>query len=207
MTEIGVVFIKWRVSTKKKCWYHFNFSYITLAKDIVKNSRTCTLKTGLGPWSHLWDYNYPFLFAFWMKNNSLRFLNPRPVGVWRVTHSVGGGGCGGWGGRTVPPVISQTTGPISKIQTPFDSQFYVNFPNMVWNLTRYHWWRQWSGQSQNVSTFRALVTSASKISMLSTNKVNESAWILSLTFVSIISYALWQWYRSRSSQVTRLKDR
>ena len=31
-----------------------------------------------------------------------------------------------------------------------------------------------------------LVTSASKIAMLSTNKANESAWIVSLTFVSII---------------------
>ena len=31
-----------------------------------------------------------------------------------------------------------------------------------------------------------LVTSASKIAMLSTNKVNESAWIVSPTFASII---------------------
>ena len=37
----------------------------------------------------------------------------------------------------------------------------------------------------------ALVTSASKISMLSANKANESAWIVSsLTFVSIIFCAL-----------------
>ena len=36
-----------------------------------------------------------------------------------------------------------------------------------------------------------LATSASKISMLSANKANESAWIVSLTFVSIISCALW----------------
>ena len=41
-------------------------------------------------------------------------VHPRPVGLWRVTHSIGGGG----GHR--PPVISQTTGPISKIQTHFD---------------------------------------------------------------------------------------
>ena len=34
--------------------------------------------------------------------------------------------------------------------------------------------------------FLGLVTSASKISMLSSNKANESAWIVSLTFVSII---------------------
>ena len=37
--------------------------------------------------------------------------NPRPVGLWRVTLSV----------ERASPVISQTTGPISKIQTPFDS--------------------------------------------------------------------------------------
>ena len=35
--------------------------------------------------------------------------------------------------------------------------------------------------------FLGFVTSASTISMLSTNKANESAWILSLTFVSISS--------------------
>ena len=38
--------------------------------------------------------------------------------------------------------------------------------------------------------FLGLVTSASKISMLSANKANESAWIVSLTSVSIICYAL-----------------
>ena len=36
-----------------------------------------------------------------------------------------------------------------------------------------------------------LVTSASKIAMLRTNKANKSAWIVSLTFVSIIYYVLW----------------
>ena len=35
-----------------------------------------------------------------------------------------------------------------------------------------------------------LVTSTSKIAMLSTNKANYSAWIVSLTFVSIIYCAL-----------------
>ena len=40
-------------------------------------------------------------------------------------------------------------------------------------------------------TFRAgEVTSASTISMLSANEANESAWIVSLTIVSIISCAL-----------------
>ena len=38
--------------------------------------------------------------------------------------------------------------------------------------------------------FSGLVTSASKISMLSGNKASESAWIVSLTSVSIISCAL-----------------
>ena len=33
--------------------------------------------------------------------------------------------------------------------------------------------------------FSGLVTSASKIAMLSSNKANESAWIVSLTFVSV----------------------
>ena len=39
--------------------------------------------------------------------------------------------------------------------------------------------------------FSGLVTSASKIAMLSWNKANESAWIVSLAFVSIIYCALW----------------
>ena len=39
--------------------------------------------------------------------------------------------------------------------------------------------------------FSGLVTSASKIAMLSSNKANESAWIMSLTYVNIIYCALW----------------
>ena len=38
--------------------------------------------------------------------------------------------------------------------------------------------------------FSGLVTSASKIAMLSLNKASESAWIVSLTFVRIIYCAL-----------------
>ena len=41
---------------------------------------------------------------------SWTFLNPRPAGVWLVTRPAEG-----------PPEISQTTGPICKFQTPFDS--------------------------------------------------------------------------------------
>ena len=44
-------------------------------------------------------------------------INPRPAGVWIVTRPAGGGG----GPKPPPPEISQTTGPISKFQTPFDS--------------------------------------------------------------------------------------
>ena len=43
-------------------------------------------------------------------------VNPRLAGVWIVTRPAGGGG-----GAEGPPEISQTTGPISKFQTPFDS--------------------------------------------------------------------------------------
>ena len=42
-------------------------------------------------------------------------INPRSAGVWLVTRPAGGGGA------KAPPEISQTTGPISEFQTPFDS--------------------------------------------------------------------------------------
>ena len=41
-------------------------------------------------------------------------VNPLPVGFWRVTLPVGEGG-------VLPSRVSQTTGPTSKIHTPFDS--------------------------------------------------------------------------------------
>ena len=50
-----------------------------------------------------------------LKTNFVK-VNPRPAGVWIVTRPAGGGG-----GERPPPEISQTTGPISKFQTPFDS--------------------------------------------------------------------------------------
>ena len=114
-----------------------------------------------------------------------RFLNPRPAGVWLVTRPAGGGG-----GPKGPPEISQTTGPISKFQTPFDSpvrklpvQGQIFDPEVTDDVT---------GQVKvRIFDFSGLVTSASKISMLSGNKANESAWIVSLTSVSIISCALW----------------
>ena len=50
------------------------------------------------------------------QNFDVSRLNPRPAGVWIVTRPAGGGGP-----KAPPPEISQTTGPISKFQTPFDS--------------------------------------------------------------------------------------
>ena len=43
------------------------------------------------------------------------FVNPRQAGVWLGTRPAEGGGGEG------PPEISQTTGPISNFQAPFDS--------------------------------------------------------------------------------------
>ena len=114
--------------------------------------------------------------------------NPRPAGVWIVTRPAGGGG-GGGGPKGPPPEISQTTGPISKFQTPFDSpvrelpvQGQKFDPEVTDDVT---------GQVKvRIFDFSDLVTSASKISMLSTNKANGSAWIVSLTSVTIISCAL-----------------
>ena len=111
-------------------------------------------------------------------------FNPRPAGVWLVTRPAGGGG-----GAKGTPEISQTTGPISKFQTPFDSpvrelpvQGKKFDPEVTDDVT---------GQVKvRIFDFSGLVTSSSKISMLSANKANESAWIVSLTFVSIISCAL-----------------
>ena len=115
----------------------------------------------------------------------IRYLvNPRPAGVWLVTRPAGGGG-GGKGS----PKISQTTGPISKFQTLFDSpvrELPVQGQKFDLNVTD-----DVTGQVKvRIFDFLGLVTSASKISMLSANKANESAWIVSLTSVSISSCVL-----------------
>ena len=120
--------------------------------------------------------------ALWAPPSGAR-VNPRPAGVWLVTRPAGGGPKG------PPPEISQTTGPISKFQTPFDSpvrelpvQCQIFDPEVTDDVT---------GQVKvRIFDFSGLATSASKISMLIANKANESAWIVSLTSVSIISCAL-----------------
>ena len=131
--------------------------------------------------------NTPHLRLFTSDACSLvsKSVIPRPAGVWIVTRPAGGGG----GPKGPPPEISQTTGPISKFQTPFDSpvrelpvQGKKFDPEVTDDVT---------GQVKvRIFDFSGLVTSASKISMLSANKANESAWIVSLTSVSIISCAL-----------------
>ena len=90
-------------------------------------------------------------------------VNPRPAGVWLVTRPAGGGGAKG------PPEFSQTTGPISKFQTPFDSpvrelpvQGQTFDPEVTDDVT---------GQVKvRIFHFSGLVTSASKISMLAQTK-------------------------------------
>ena len=88
-----------------------------------------------------------------------------------------------------PPVMSQTAGPISKIQAPVDSPLRELFKNGVkFDLDVID---DISGQVQvGMFDFLGLATSASKISTLSANKADESAWIMALTFVSIIYYTL-----------------
>ena len=82
----------------------------------------------------------------------------------------------------------------------------MNYPNKAKNLTQ-KVTDDVTGQVKvRIFDFSGLVTTASKISMLSAIKANESAWIVSLTSVGIISSALRPYYRSRSSQVTRWKS-
>ena len=62
----------------------------------------------------------------------------------------------GGGGAKGPPEISQTTGPISKFQTPFDSpvrELPEQGKKFDVEVTEGHWWRHWSGQSQNFRLF------------------------------------------------------
>ena len=116
-------------------------------------------------------------------------LKPHPAGVWFSNTSCWGGGGGAKAFFEISE-ISQTTGPISKFQTPFDSpvrelpvQGHKFDPEITDDV---------KGQVKvRIFDFLGLVTSASKISMSSANKANESAWIVSLTSVSILSCALW----------------
>ena len=113
-------------------------------------------------------------------------INPRPTGVWLVTRPAGGGG-----GPKGPPLRSpklldrfpnfkRHSIALYIRELPVQGQKF--HPEVTDDVT---------GQVKvRIFDFSDLVTSASKISMLSANKANESAWIVSLTSVSIISCAL-----------------
>ena len=114
------------------------------------------------------------------------YLSTRaPLGSGKL-HSVGGGG-----GRIAPcDLPNYWSDAISKIQTPFDSpvsELSKHDKKCELEVTG-----DVTGQIKvRIFNFSGLVTSASTISMLSANNTNESAWIVSLIFVSIISCALW----------------
>ena len=132
---------------------------------------------------------------------------PRPTRVWRGSGS-GEGLARVWrapreglasdtscGGTVSPPCDPQTTGPISEIQTPFDTFSYVfNFARELSKTGAKFGLKVTDDVTGQVKVrtfdFSGLVTSESKISMLSANKANESAWIVSLIFISTISCAL-----------------
>ena len=88
--------------------------------------------------------------------------------------------CWGGGPKAPPPEISQTTGPIFKFQTPFDSPVSeLPVQGQIFDLDVTD---DVIGQVKvKIFDFSGLVTSASKTSMLSANKANESEWIVSLT--------------------------
>ena len=111
---------------------------------------------------------YIYLVTITKHHQYIMRINPHTAGVWLVTRPAGGGGANG------PPEISQTTGPISKFQTPFDSPvrelpvqgqtFDTEVTDDVTDKVKLR-----------IFDFSDLVTSASKMSMLSANKANESA--------------------------------
>ena len=90
----------------------------------------------------------------------------------------------GGGGYSPPPEISQTTGTISKFPTPFDSpgrELSEQRKTFDFEVTD-----DVTGQVKvNIFVFSGFMSLASKISMLSANKVNKSACIAYLTFLSI----------------------
>ena len=86
-------------------------------------------------------------------------------------------------------MIPQTAEPISKSQTPFDSPICeLSKHGLKFDLEVTD---DVTGQVKvRMFDFSRLVTPASIISMLNANKDNESAWIVSMTFESIIFCAL-----------------
>ena len=134
----------------------------------------------------MWVWSEFGVFEFWIIC-LFNIYQHKPSPRWGLVSNTS---CWGGGAKSPPPPeISQTTGPISKFQTPFDSpvrelpvQGKKFDPEVTDDVT---------GQVKvRIFDFSSLATLASKISMLSANKANESAWIVSQTSVSIISCAL-----------------
>ena len=180
----------WLIDCRISLWKTSIISGTIIARTNPKTTFERTLNSASESSPHIW-HKVKDLASRGHRNEKKRFwaktltLAPLGSGTRPVTRPAGGGGPKG------PPEISQTTGPISKFQTAFDSpvrdlpvQGKKVEPEVTDDVT---------GQVKvRIFDFSGLVTSASKISsMLSANKANESARIVSLTSVNIISCALW----------------
>ena len=104
-------------------------------------------------------------------------LNPHPIGVSRVTHPVGGGG----GAVSTTPWSPKLQNRFPKFKChsilvrELCKHGVIFDPNVTDDVT---------GQVKvRMFDFSVLVTLASTILMLSARKTNESAWVVSLTFV------------------------
>ena len=137
----------------KMIFWHLLSSYTTTIYSIEILSKFCIPFSILSKKKSKFDLFDPVMT-----------LSPRPAGVWLVTRPAGGG-------AKAPPEISQTTGPISKFQTPFDSpvrerpvQGQKFDPEVTDDVT--------CQVKVRIFDISGLVTSLSKISMLSANKAN-----------------------------------
>ena len=114
-----------------------------------------------------------------------------------------------WGGGLfiAPPLISETTGPIFKIQTASDSPGKVVERKNFLVTSRSPMTSQVRSKSKCL-TFPMNTAGgpcARKTLVINANKANESARVVSLTLTSTIWSTFWTFSRSRSSEVTRSK--
>ena len=99
------------------------------------------------------------------KNYGRLSLNPHPAGVWLVTRPAGGGG------QRAPLRSPKLLDRFPNFKR-HSIALYVKYPYKVKNLTWRSLMTSQVRSKSEFSTFRCLVTSASKISMLSANKAN-----------------------------------
>ena len=139
---------------------------------------------------------FVYIVASLFKINSN--INPRPDGVWRATPPDGGGG------QRAPPLRSPKLRVGSeKFKRRLIAPDKMSLSKKSW-WPRGHRWRHRSGQSQKVWHFRR-IRLARKTLIISANKANESACVVSLTLTSTIWSTFWPFSKSRSSEVTRSK--